>query len=269
MDPKYQQDVEVKAPGEVIVPQDAENTVPEGPYSKKISPSYSIESSQSVTHGSHAKARTTVGFVILAILILAALIVGGLIVTRNSKSNVSTTASTDSDKNTQSSKSIVAIKAKTKDDFSNVCAGNRITNAVTLESIPRVVALFEESMKGSGIYSPADNYVSEKAWLSNDDSFDKINIVGCLTHDVETNTGRVCTVISADGDKKDLDLYTVEYRLTLYQAQLGKQLGTFGVKGPTTACPENPYYDESNTRIYSNPDKQKLAQAIRPFINPN
>lgn len=251
-------------PGEVIKPVDDSNTLQVRGTNRNISPSYGIESVQSKPQIKHKRTRRFVLILILVSSILGLLIVAGMFVSRDNKAPAISSVTEE-----KSKPDVIAITAKRKEDFSNVCSGSVIANAVSISNTPRVISLFEETSTGSGEFADADYFVSDKSWVSDGSNYDKISLVGCMYHKSESYTGITCKVTTDSGNVIDMKLYSTDYQLKIYQAQSGKVLGSYTLQNPDKTCPLDAYYSKDSTKIFISPESSKLNQSIRPFIKTN
>lgn len=256
--------IENSVPTEVVEPSDGTILIQPGSQSHNITPSYGIESVQSKPQAGHRHTKRLVLVVILLSAVTALIIIVGLLLSRNNKPGI-----TPPEPSVPSKPAVISITAKSKDDLANVCTGNVISNAPSMTEVPRVIAVFEETTKGTSEYATADYYITDKSWVSENRLFNKINLVGCMTHKSESFTGKSCQVTNDMGKTAEMKLYTTEYQLKIYQAQSGKVLGGYTIKSPDTSCPEDVYYSENDSRVFTVPDTLKLNQSIRPYISSN
>ena len=248
--------------GKIIKPGNSTHSSIPDEQNQKAVPILSTNSSNGSSPVHHNSVKKNATTVIVSCIILGIIIIAGLIIGRNYYSKTANTKNINS-----SDSAVIHINANSKDDFVNVCNGNKISNATSYAKTPRLIALFEESEMNSETYYPADSYIKDTTWIAKDNEYNKINIVGCLKRQVEKYTSKTCEVIEKSGKKISLKLYTVDYQLILREAQSGKTLGTYEIDETDTTCPTNAYYTDTSEKFYSSPNKSKLTQLISPFIN--
>jgi hypothetical protein len=228
-----------------------------------ITPSYGIDTVQISPSSRHKRTKKFVVLVILLCALLGLTIIIWMLWSRDrDSSNLEPPKSS-------AKPAVVSLTSKTKEDFANVCAGSVIANAADISRSPRVIALFEETLKGAAEYATADHLLANRKWGSEYNALDTINLVGCLNHKSESNTGRICSVTTGSEATQNMMLFTADYQLKIYQAQNGKLLGTYAIKSTDLSCPKDAYYTESAKRVFTVPDANMLNQSITPYINTN
>ena len=93
-----------------------------------------------------------------------------------------------------------------------------------------------------------------------------VQLVACLTVDETNDVAGVCEA-EQNGKKVSLKKTAVTYKLEVFEAKTGKKLGNGAVDGPITDCPLLVYYDQSDPRVYGEPDSVKLESALVSIIN--
>jgi len=209
---------------------------------------------------------------IIAVLLLA----GGSIMLvairsiQNRAKNVSEQAITNKQEKDESESSDFeqAVSAEYLTDYDDVCkklATVSNSKAYSEGSPPNVVVLKQSAISDYfTTLSPTFRDSSIKA--ADYKAPTEVQLVACLTVDETNDVAGVCEA-EQKGKKVSLQKTAVIYKLEVYEAKTGKKLGSGSVDGPITDCPLLVYYDQSDPRVYGEPDLVKLETALIDIIN--
>lgn len=159
------------------------------------------------------------------------------------------------------------VSATNQSDFGKVCSGNTITSAADYTGTgPHPISFFEEGVAGSKSFVTSSVYLSEAGWTPKSADFNKTQLVGCFTKKSSTGTGRKCELLDSDNKAFQIEQFNVVYTLTIYEAKSGKKVGEKEVSGPASTCPFFATYIKEDPKLYGDPDKGSVADAVKEYV---
>ena len=228
-------------------------------HEKVIKPQGSIKTNATVVETDETNSKTKRLFLTILGVILIIVIVVGVFAILISKDSKDTKTKGPTPGNNQ-------INASSLLDYSSVCSGSKIINAITTDAKKRRIAFFDEVTTNSGQYSLSDVALEDSTWEADYTKYTSTQLVGCLTRIKETNTGIKCDLTDDNKQDQKVSVYNVTYRLTIYDASTGQLLDTKNIEGTASSCPYFATYTQNNPKIYALPEKSVLSAAVKEYV---
>lgn len=151
-------------------------------------------------------------------------------------------------------------------DLSNSCQSIKIDNAAKFNnSYPAPIALFTETTK-AGEYILSDVKLADSSIVVNKNNYLQSQLVGCFSVVKTTDTGKTCKFQDENSDKqRNLALYNVEYELIIRDAKTSQQLLKKPVAGTDESCPFTTTFNESNPKLYADPNIIEVNKIINDY----
>ncbi len=161
-----------------------------------------------------------------------------------------------------------SVSAEYLTDFDEVCkkvATVSNSKSYSKGDLPNVVVLKQSAV--SDLFTTMSQTFKDASIKAADYKVPTdVQLVACLTVDETNDVAGVCEA-EQNGKKVSLKKTAVTYKLEVFEAKTGKKLGNGAVDGPITDCPLLVYYDQSDPRVYGEPDSVKLESALLSIIN--
>ena len=141
-----------------------------------------------------------------------------------------------------------------------VCKGKGLSTAAAYTGAsPHRIKLYTPSLQ-PGAYISSSLYFKDQTWQSDYKNEAATQLVGCFSRSSNQK------IKTCEFEGKSIDLYSVTYQLTIYEAKTGKKLATKTVKSTDTACPYFATYDKNDPKIYAEPDLAQTTAAVQPYV---
>ncbi len=211
----------------------------------------------------------------LLIIIIAAaatvLILGGVtvfaVLSSKSKKKPTTQNNSQQQNTTPPEKKDNEIQARNLDDFNEVCNGTRVLNSAsyTTGTKPHPIALFISSPVDPQSYLPYSVFFKDTQWAADSKVPDKTQLVACFKR-VATNEKLMDCKVSSGGQLFTVPLVAVTYKMTVYEAQSAKEVGSKEIKATSGVCESVGAFTQSNPTYYSKPTDADIVANIAEFV---
>ncbi len=159
------------------------------------------------------------------------------------------------------------IQARNLDDFNQVCSGTRVLNSADYKTgtKPHPIALFISSPVDPQSYLPYSVFFKDTQWAADSKAADKTQLVACFKR-VATNEKLMDCRVSSGGQLFTVPLVAVTYKMTVYEAQSGKEVGSKDIKATSGVCETVGAFTQSNPTYYSKPTDADIVAAIAEYV---
>jgi hypothetical protein len=122
----------------------------------------------------------------------------------------------------------------------------------------------------SGVTLPAGWTVAEDEDYANNSELAGVQLVACSRRVSATPNGTKCDFKASDSDTTTtLELTDTVYKLTVYAAATGKQVGEpQALEASTTECPYFATFHEGDTQYLNDPTEDQYINALKGVVNP-
>lgn len=167
------------------------------------------------------------------------------------------------------SSAITGLVAEQLTDFSRVCSGTVVSNAAPYQGAgTHPVVLFQKQADGINQYEATFKDVT---WQASAVKLETTQLVGCIERsDSFAGTKiKVCPLSNANKVVVDVDYFTAQYTVSLFEAQSGKKVSTETIASNTSICPPTANFTVPDPKVFAAVDTDTLEQSIiKAFTSP-
>lgn len=121
----------------------------------------------------------------------------------------------------------------------------------------------------SSVTLPAGWTITEDLDFANNSELAGVELVGCSRRTAMTPNGTKCDFTLNDGGTITLELTDTVYRLTVYAATTGQQVGEpKTLEASDTECPMFASFKEGDTRFLNTPTEDQYLNALKGSVAP-
>jgi hypothetical protein len=133
------------------------------------------------------------------------------------------------------------------------------------------VMLFEEyrgeSLVASSRSLPDGWTIKEDTNFEDNSELAGVELIACSNLTKETPTGKHCE-FEDDGTKVDLELVDTTFKLTVYTASTGKEVGTSTLEAKSTECPFIATFKKGDKKFLNQPSDDDYINALKAHVAP-
>lgn len=203
----------------------------------------------------------------VAVLLLGGITVFALVAGSSKKSSKKGDSNQQKQEEKPPEKKDGEISARNLDDFREVCNGTRILNSTsyTKGTAPHPVALFISNPVEPNSYLPHNVFFNDTKWAADYKDIAKTELVGCFKRVSENEKILDCKVTSS-GQQFVVPLVAVTYKMTVYEVQTAKEVGSKDIKATSGVCDNVSTFTRTNPKFYAKPTDADIVASISEFV---
>lgn len=202
-----------------------------------------------------------------AVLLLGGITVFALVAGSNKKSSTKNNTNQQKEEQTPPEKKDNEMSARNLDDFRESCNGTRILNSTsyTEGTAPHPIALFISNPVEPNSYLPHSVFFNDTKWAADYKDITKTKLVACFKRASENEKILDCKVTSS-GQQFSVPLVAVTYKMTVYEAQTAKEVGSKDVKATSGVCDNVSTFTRTNPKFYAKPTDADIVASISEYV---